>query len=71
MQTFVIEYTHLDFPNRKYIVTKTCFGDDEEFYITEFVNGMPGQQVVLSKMQYDNFLEALIKNGWTALSSVD
>lgn len=71
MQTFLFEYTHLDFPNRKYIATKTHFGDIEEFYVTELVNGMPGQQLVLSNSQFDVLLEKLIEHGWTGNSSVD
>jgi hypothetical protein len=72
MQQFLYEYENNEFPQKKFLVTETGFGSDRDFNVTEVVNGMPGQQLHLSKGQFDTLVERMLGNGWTcSKSSVD
>ena len=61
-----------EFPFKSFLVQETSFGDHSDFNVTEVVNGMPGQQLRLSKDQYHTLVDRLLANGWfRGNSSVD
>lgn len=72
MQQHIIQYVHEDFPFKMFNVIETRFGEDSDYSVTEVVRGMPGQELRLSKVQFNNLVERMLENGWVVSnSSVD